>query len=365
MGMSRRRFLALIPVVALIFALALPAVALADDGSGRFSIFESVTVGPNEIVNGDVGSLFSSVNVQGHVTGDVFSLFSSVNISGKAQVDGKAFSVFSSVGVRDTAVVKGDVMTVFSSIDKADGASIGGKQILGMQGTGTDRNFNFNFGSGESPWRGNVNMGRNWGIGRILGGIFSALLLAAAAVVTVVLFPRRVSVVKDTMVHSPWSSLGVGFLGLILFPPLFILLACTCIGGIVVLLGTFLATLLGLVAVGMWIGDRVMDTRSNTSRSPMMDVLVGALILGLIMATLNIVPVISWFTGFVWFGLFCLSFGAVLLSRFGSMPPLAPVAVVMSVPPVPPLPPAPVVMPVPPDPPAPPAEPTPDVPAQF
>ncbi len=364
MAISRRRFVALIPVVALIFALALPAVALADDGSGRFSIFDSVTVGPDEVINGDVGSLFSSVNVQGHVTGGVFSIFSSVNISGKAQVDRTAFSIFSSVAVRDTAVVTGDVMTVFSFIDKADSARIGGKQILAMGGTGAPRAFNFNVGTGESPWRGNWNTGRNWSIGRILGGIFSAFILAAAAVVTAILFPRRVSVVKDTMVHSPWSSLGVGFLGLILSVPLTILLACTCIGGIVVLLGAFLGILLGLVAVGMWIGDRVMDTTSNTSRSPMTDVLVGALILGLVMATMGIVPVISWFSGFVWFGLFCLSFGAVLLSRFGSMPPLAPAPVLM---PAPPVPPAPVVMPapsVPPAPPTPPAETTPDVPAQ-
>lgn len=353
MGMSRRRFFALIPVVALILALALPAVALADDGSGRFSVFESVTVGPDEVIYGDVGSLFSSVNVQGHVTGDVFSIFSSIDISGKAQVDGTAFSIFSSVGVHGTSVVKGDVMTIFSSIDKADSARVEGQQILGMNGTGRSREVNIDFGNGAFPWRGNMSMGRNWGVGRIFGGIFSALLLAAAAVVTVVLFPRRVSVVKDTMVHSPWSSLGVGFLGLVLFPPLTILLACTCIGGIVVLLGTFLSTLLGLVAVGMWIGDRVMDTRSTAARSPMLDVLVGALILGLIMATLDIVPVISWFTGFVWFGIFCLSFGAVLLSRFGSMPPVAP-ATVMAVAPIPPAPP---LVEVPPAPPAPPAEP--------
>ena len=241
-------------------------------------------------------------------------------------------------------------MTVFSSIDKADGARIEGEQILGMKGVRDGREFNVDFGPGETPWHGNVNVGRTWGVGRILGGIFSALLLAAASVITVVLFPRRVSVVKDTMVRSPWSSLGVGFLGLILFPPLTILLACTCIGGIVVLLGTFLATLLGLVAVGMWIGDRVMDTTSNSARSPMMDVLVGALILGLVMAAMGIVPVISWFSGFVWFGLFCLSFGAVLLSRFGSMPPLAPAPLVMAAPPAPP---------------APPAAPTPDAPAPL
>jgi hypothetical protein len=307
-----RRFLALIPVVVLILALALPAVALADDGSGRFSVFESVTVGPDEVVYGDVGSIFSSVNVQGRVTGDVFS----------------------SVGVHDTAVVKGDVMTVFSTINKSDTATIEGQQTVGSWHT--NRGGDFEFGSGDSPWRVSVNTGRDWGIGRVVGGIFSALFLAAAAVITVVLFPRRVTVVKETMVRSPWSSLGVGFLGLILFPPLTLLLACTCIGGIVVLFGVFLSTLLGLVAICMWIGDRVTDTASPATRSPITDVLVGALILGLVMAAFDIVPFIQCFTGLIWFGIFCMSFGSVLLSRFGSMPPVTPETAVMYTPPTPP-----------------------------
>ena len=348
MARSRRGLLALIPVVVLILALALPAVALADNGSGRFSVFDSVTVGPDEVVNGDVGSLFSSVNVQGHVTGDVFSLFSSISISGKAQVDGSATSIFSSVSVRDTSVVKGDVTTVFSSIDKSATATIMGQQNVGPANGGAGRNYNFNFGSGEFPWRVNMGAGRDWGIGRIVGGVFSALFLAAAAVITVVLFPRRVKVVKDTIVHSPWPSLGVGFLGLILFPPLTILLACTCIGGIVVLIGTFLSTLLGLVAISMWIGDRVTDAARPADRSPVVDVAVGALILGLVMAAFDIVPFISCFSGLIWFGIFCLGFGSVLLSRFGTMPPVVPGTAMMYTSPTPPAPPA-----------------SPDVPAQM
>ena len=352
-----RRFLALIPVVVLILALALPAVALADDGSGRFNVFDSVNVGPNEVINGDVGSLFSSVNVQGHVTGDVFSIFSSVNVSGNAQVDGTVFSIFSSVGVHDAAHVRGDAMTVFSSIDKSAGATIDGQQIVGAWRDGTGRNFDF--GSGDVPWRVNVNTGRDWGIGRIIGGVFSALFLAAAAVITVVLFPRRVAVVRQTMVHSPLPSLGVGFLGLILFPPLTLLLACTCIGGIVVLFGVFLSTLLGLVAISMWIGDRVTDVASPADRSPVVDAAVGALILGLVMAAFDMVPFISCFSGLLWFGIFCLGFGSVLLSRFGSMPPVVPGTAVMTMPSTPSRhPPS-----TPPEPPAPPA--SPDMPAQM
>ena len=98
----------------------------------------------------------------------------------------------------------------------------------------------------------------------------------------------------------------------------------------------------------MWIGDRVTDAARPADRSPVVDVAVGALILGLVMAAFDIVPFISCFSGLIWFGIFCLGFGSVLLSRFGTMPPVVPGTAMMYTPPTPPAPPA-----------------SPDVPAQM
>ena len=349
---SHRRYLAMVPVLVLVLLLALPSVALADNGVGRFSVFNSVSVGPGETINGDVGSIFSSVSVQGTVRGNVFSVFSSVSVSGNAQVDGTVTSVFSSIAVRNNAVVRGDVTSVFSNISKDNSARIEGTQTSGP-------------GNIDATWPGEVHVdwgdwrgfsrwdtGAGYWIGRVFGGVFSALILAAVSVLVVVLFPRRVEVVKDTMVHTPWSSLGVGFLGLLLSFPLALVLLITCVGFFIVIFGTFLATLLGLVAIGLWVGDRVMDTASTRSRSLVMDVLVGSLILALVMAALDIVPVIGWMSGLIWFGLFSIAFGSVLLSRFGTVPPVlrdTRAAMVVSQPPANPEPPA--------APPAPPAAP--------
>jgi hypothetical protein len=269
----------------------------------------------------------------------VFSIFSSVSVSGKGQVDGTATSIFSSINLSGDAVVNGDVSTVFSTINKGGNSRINGQEFSGATQMNWPGEVHVNWSRWDRPWRWGAESGTAGWLSRIFGGIFSALILAAVSIVTVVLFPRRVAVVKDTVTHSPWASLGVGFLGLVLSGPLALLLLITCIGFFVVIIGTFFATLLGLVAIGLWIGGRVMDAAENRPHSAVMDAMVGALILGLIMGALQVVPWIGCLTGLVWFGLFSVAFGAVLLSRFGSVPPV--VATLPAPPPMPPAPPAP------------------------
>ena len=277
-----RSFLIVLPLVGLLALALVPGVAFADDGMdvGAFSVFNSVEVGPNETVYGDAGSIFSSVNVMGHVTGDVFSIFSSVNISGQAEVDGDVFSVFSSVNVGGNAVVHGNVTSAMSTVNKSATARIEGEQITGLESGAP------NIGPVViRPWDGGMGT-RSWGaglVGNILGGIFSALLLAAIGVVIVVLMPKRIEVIKQTVAYSPWASLGVGFLGLILSVPLALVLLLTCVGFFIVAIGTFLLTLVGLVAIGLYVGQRVMEGANGRSSSPVMDVMVGTLIMALIL----------------------------------------------------------------------------------
>jgi hypothetical protein len=352
--------LGLVPVIVLVLLLALPSVALADDGGGRFSIFESVYVGPGEVIAGDVGSVFSSVDVRGTVNGNVFSVFSSVNVSGNARVDGTVTSVFSSVGVRNTAQVTGDVTSVFSSVDTDATATILGNRTSGAGLTeGRGPNVNIDWGDWRTWNLGTRRQaGAGYWLGRISGGVFSALFLAAIGIVTVALFPRRVQIVQDTVVRNPLSSLGVGFLGLVLSLPLALVLLITCCGFFVVLFATFLATLLGLVAVGAWVGDRIMDRADSRPRSPLIDVGVGLLVIALILSALDMTPFINVFSGLAWFALFSLAFGAVLLSRFGSVPPVQPVAPAWPNAPVAPDATAPSDVTVSPDAPVPPAAPT-------
>jgi len=319
-----------IVMVALVVGLSLPAVALAQGGQGFVSIFESVTIGADQVVEGDVGSIFSSVTVLGRVNGNVFSVFSSVSVGGSAQVTGSVFSIFSNVSVGGNAVVQGDASSVFSQVSVAPTARVMGSQFSGAGNINIrwPRGFRFVY----EPW--------SWS-GGIFSGIFFTLFLAALGAVTVALLPRRVEIVKDTLIHNPGASLGVGFLGLLLVLPLSLLLIITCIGPFIVLAGTTIAVLLGLIGIGLWVGQRVMETASTTNRSPITDVVVGTLIVGLIMTALNIVPFLCCIDWLAWIGLLSWALGAVLLSRFGGVPPVvvgagAPLPPTLPTPPSPP-----------------------------
>lgn len=303
--------LAFVSLVVLIVALALPGLALAQDGTdGQVSVFESVTIEPGQVVNGDVGSIFSSVSVLGTVNGNVFSIFSSVSVSGQGKVTGNAFSIFSSVDVSGNAVVQGDATSALSSVNVNPPA-----RVLGMRSSGFG-NINL-----QAPRGGQFNFGPWNLVGDIFSGIFSALILAAVGAVAVALFPQRVRIIRDTLVKSPGPSVGVGCLAWILILPLALILIITLCGPFLLGLGAFLATLLGMVAVGLLVGERVMETSAYPSRSMVTDVVVGSLIVGLLLAALNIIPFFCCFNWIVYLAVFSWALGAVLLSRFGGVPP--------------------------------------------
>ncbi len=341
---SGRRFL-LVAVTVLLLVVAIPAVALADNGGGgRFKVFGSVTVEPGETVFGDAGSIFGSVVVRGRVMGSAFSIFSSVRVSDQAQVNGDtfsifsdvqlsdqaktlgdAFSVFSSLAVLGSASVQGDAWTVFSSIDTDPTATIAGSRFSAIDEMEIEgpRDVHIDWGDWDRRWS------WRWGptpmswTERIGPRVIDALALALVGVLIVVLFPRNVENVKATLVHNPGSSFGVGLLGLLLVPPLALLLLLTCIGFFAVIIGAFLVTLLGLTGIGLWIGERVLDRTGAQTPSLVPDVFLGTLIMALTASLFFIVPYFWWLYYLVWFGLLCLAFGAALLRRLGRVAPVA------------------------------------------
>lgn len=308
--------------LALLLAVVVPGIALADDGSERGSIFSSVRVLPGETINGDVFSIFSNVDVEGNVTGSVFSIFSSVRVAGSGRVQGEAFSIFSNVTVRGNAVVEGDAFSIFSSVDKDASARVLGSTFSAIEKIEAEAPGRVDMDWADwgrlSDWSWRWGFQRGGWTERVFGRIFDTLLLAVIGVIVAVLFPRRVEVVRQTMSRNLGASLGVGVLGLILSVPLALLLIITCIGPFLLGLGVFVSTLLGLTSLGQWIGERAIEQASGQDRSTVTDVFVGLLILGLIMAVFFLVPYFWWMYYFVWFGVLSAGFGAVLLSRWGA-----------------------------------------------
>ncbi|HEY8416222.1 MAG TPA: polymer-forming cytoskeletal protein, partial [Thermaerobacter sp.] len=129
--MSTRRG-GLVPVLlALVMVLVLPGLVLADDGDGMVVMGTPVTIGPNEVHQGDVVSLGGSVEVAGEVSGDVVAVGDSIRVDGT--VDGDVTAIGGPVSLGPHAVVRGDVNAIGGTLSRAPGAQVLGRTSSGFR----------------------------------------------------------------------------------------------------------------------------------------------------------------------------------------------------------------------------------------
>jgi cytoskeletal protein CcmA (bactofilin family) len=119
------------------------------------------------------------------------------------------------------------------------------------------------------------------------------------------LTPIYTKLLTGTIWKSPWLSLGIGLLTVIVFPVLFIILMITIVGSplALILLATFLIFVyLSKIAIAFAISDRIFPAH------PLWGLLVGLIIYDLIM----LIPVLGWLFGMIT----CLiGIGALVLSE--------------------------------------------------
>lgn len=149
-------------------------------------------------------------------------------------------------------------------------------------------------------------------------------MIAAVAlllyVVIAVLFPRQIQASVAVLEEKPGSSLFAGLLAFALTGPLFLLLAITVVGLLVVPLlicGLIAAFLFGKVAVYRYAGQQMGSQLGWAAlQQPLTALLVGALLFCL----LYTVPVLGFLA---WGAVASLGVGAVLLTVFKRSPPAA------------------------------------------
>ena len=228
------------------FLLFACAVARADARTYHHSatfMFRDVTIGPDDVVDGDLNVIFGSVTVQG--------------------------------------TVRGDLNVVGGSCDYASG-TVGG-QINCMQSASL---------SAVAPW-----------LAAYVGGMPLAeqtnrlfFMLAANLVVFLMflLFPVRVRLALARVEQHPGLSAVVGTLAFVGIVPLAILLLLSIIGIPLIILeiaAVFAGVWIGQGAIALLVGRRLSElVRPNTTPSPL-----AALILGLVVVSAaEIVPLVGW-----------------------------------------------------------------------
>jgi cytoskeletal protein CcmA (bactofilin family) len=284
------------------------------------------TIMVNGTVNGSIIAAGQTININGEVTHAVRIIGETLNISGTIGRDllvaCRDFSIVSTAEIggdlllgagiaRIDGLIKGDINSGVKSLTIASTASIQGKlnYISGKEA---------NIQSGAQI-RGMINhklpdvkKGPGTGI-RLWWIVIGFLMTFVLGIIIVLLAPRRVKAVTESIRNHPWASLGWGAVILVATPIVALIVCITIIGlplGLIALVFYAITIYVTQIFVGLFIGQLIIGTfRKIETRAA----LVGALALGLaILRLLKLIPFAGFFFGLatVLFGL-----GAILVSE--------------------------------------------------
>jgi len=294
----------------------------------------------NGPVNGSIIAIGGTVDINGEVTHAVRIIGETLNISGTIGRDllvaGDDVSLASTAEIGSDlllgagtalidGLIKGDINSGVDNLIIASTASIQGKLTYiseneaniqsGAQIRGTithklpDVKERLAVGTHRLP---NVGERLVAGIG-FWGTVIGFLMTLVLGIIIVLLAPRRVKAVTESIRTRPWASLGWGAI-ILIFTPIAALIVCiTIIGlplGLITLVLYTIAIYLTQLFVGLLIGQLIIG---SSKRIETKAALVGALALGLaILRLLILIPFVGFFFGLatVLFGL-----GAILVSE--------------------------------------------------
>ncbi|MGL6342085.1 MAG: hypothetical protein ACRC80_23430 [Waterburya sp.] len=237
---------------------------------------------------------------QKQVVKDVTAIWGSVTILPEARVTGDAGAIGGDVVLKKGASVDGDAVALGGEVIRAAGTQIGGDMVTGSQEV-----------------KNTIYLFRRWGIQGVLARIylFSAgfhllamLAIAILGVLLLLLIPNLLPTIASTINQTPLKSSAWGLGGAIALILLSVLISGSILGILVlpvVNLAALIAGFLGTASMGLLIGQK---TLTAPDRKPILQFLVGSLILALI----GLIPLIG--------GLFLLivnilGFGGVLASQ--------------------------------------------------
>jgi len=266
-----------------------------------------------EVLDGDLAVIGGSATLEegSLVTGTVFLVGGDIFAAG--EIEGDLAIVGGNANLGSDAVIGGDLVTFGASVNR------GTAQIEGDFIDGEALNFPtaFHFADWESNSFGRVSSFRYSIVGNILAYLFTSLIVAALAVLVVMFLPKHTQVVADTVVSQPVLAGALGLLTAFVAPILIFLLVITCcfaVVGIVVAVVLAAAWVLGMVAMGLEVGNR-LSAATNQDFQPVVAAGLGTLILGLVVNGIGLIPCIGWLIPFL---VGIIGTGAVLMSRFGS-----------------------------------------------
>ena len=145
----------------------------------------------------------------------------------------------------------------------------------------------------------------------VLARLFSFLMILVIGVIIVVVAPRRMALMADTIRNKPWWSLGWGAIILFATPIAAVVVCITIIGiplALIALVLYGIALYLAQIPVALFVGRWIIGYFNKTDSR---GVMVGALALGL--AILCLLRVIPYLGAFIWLATGLFGLGAALV----------------------------------------------------
>jgi hypothetical protein len=253
-------------------------------------------------VEGDVTSWLGDITVQGHVTGDVVSYSGNIVLGAGARVEGSVLRLAGAIEQHSSAQVAGQV--------------IGEVPVGGMAAS--------LLGASGRP----LATSAGWLSYSLLSAVLALLTLAIALAATLV-WPRRTANISDVLLSAPWRSLALGALTLLLLAQALVLLAGLLALSLVgLLLLPPLLLLLHLPAsYGLAVLAHVLVRRPGRRPERAVTPALLTLTVGVMLLPVVLLGILSPAGGLLLFYLLASAgLGAALLSRGGVLAPPRPPA---------------------------------------
>jgi hypothetical protein len=215
--------------------------------------------------------IFGAGNTEsGKITDDVVLIFSEGTVRGEVMRD--CVVIFGKVHIKRGTKINGDLVAIFSSIERDRDVTVKGDTI--------------NIASYEVS-----------GIPSFIMSVFSSWDILMALIL-LLFFWRYVKNLTDRFVSNPASSFIAGFLWIIGFLPLIILLAVSIIGILlipVVPLVYFIGFSFGFAVLGHMIGDKIASITGKECKEPARSV-TGLFLILIIFKLIALFPVLGGLT---------------------------------------------------------------------
>lgn len=269
---------------------------------GDLTIFGPVTIEEDAVIDGSL-VVMGEADIAGTIEGDIF--------------------VAGNVILRETCTVEGDVASV-GSVQRDEGATVEGDLVpVDEDDFEWDWDFPIDVPAPvrpptPQPWRTPM-----WlrGLKTLFRSVASIVIMGLLALVIISIWPQQTERVGRALMEAPLTAFGMGLLiFLIAAIVLTILLITVCLSPFALLGWVIIgvAVLLGWVAMGLILGRRILASVFDQPEPTMVRAAVfGTALLSFILAISRVFGPVR---GLLIFVLVPAAAGAVLLTRFGSMP---------------------------------------------